>query len=1695
MNANVMTLLEVLQHRAAATPQQVCYTHAEQLSGAVDLTCGELHDAARSMAAALRAQAAPGDRVLILLPTGLDFVVAFYACLYAGLVAVPLYPPKANDGSGKIPNIVADCLPRLALVAEDLPAERLDALANDAPAQSPLRVMRMGDLAGTGAAPDPHASQPGPDTLAFLQYSSGSTGDPKGVMIAHRNITANMAVIREEIASDARDVFVGWLPFFHDMGMVMNLLLPMFNGSRSVFFSPLKFAKSPLYWLQVLSHYRGTVSGGPNFAFESCLRKAAPQALQGLDLAAWRVAPNGAEPVRADTIERFAECFAGAGFRREAVMPSYGMAEAVVFVCSNRHDHFPAIRAVAPEAALGDVLPALAEAQAAPAATEAARRTLRVVGNGAPPAAHTMRIVHDGRSLPERHVGEVWVRGDSIAAGYWGHPALSEATFRAFTADGEGPFLRTGDIGFYDGGELFLLGRLKEMLIVQGRNLYPQDLELCARRVLPEPATGDGALFAADMPGGEASEAIVLVQEVRPRLCQKPLAAYAVDVRAAVFGANGVLLQQVVFVPMGAVLKTTSGKVMRSQMRERWQRGELAALHVDILDAAADAADPIDEAPRPATATEQQLARLWADVLGLSGAQADVPAQASFLQWGGDSLAMARLQEAIRAQWQVVLSTRDAFEHATLAGMAAWIDVARASGTAQAGVDQPAMLPVNGGGVAVPLDAGEQAGSAPLSFAQQRLWFLAQLHDGSGESENIGLALHLQGVVDLAALDASMTALVARHEALRARFFTDAAGEPRQVTLPPVPCTVSHLDLRGLPPERQARALKAALDEAVASRFPLDGGVMLRGQLVRLDARSQVLIWTLHHIAADGWSMGVLVREWAAFYNAACQQRSPALAPLPLQYADFARWQRQPRPAQGAQDAERYWLAALQGLPTVHGLPLDRPRGLRPGYVGGVVKSRIDAHLTQRFKRLCAEQRATLFMGLHALLAALVARLSGESDIVIGSPMANREPAVLQGLIGVFVNTVVLRSRLAADITLSELLDQSRRTATAALEHQAYPFDRLVEQLAPARRKDVPPLFQLMLVLQNSAFELPALDGLVAQSAEEIDTFARVDLTLGVHESADGLSLTWTFNRQLLDAARVERMAAAWAQLLAAGVARPQAPIGTLALLDAAQRRAAVQALCGEVQPVPAHSLAALLQAGSARAPDALAVVGEDEQLTHAELQRRAGQLAHWLRAQGLQPDERVGLCLERGAAMIVALLGIVQAGGAYVALDAAYPVQRLAGMCEDAGMRLLLGHGPTHATVQALARPGLSLVDLDDPALRQALQAQPSQPPAPAAGFGEHSLAYVIYTSGSTGQPKGVMVEHRQLLSHLHHHVRQCGLQAGDRVLQFASLSFDASVEEIFPTLSVGATLVVRPRRLVAPDAAFTAFLATHRITVADLPTAFWHQWAEEIAAGEVGVPAEVRLVVIGGEKAETRHLRQFRRAAGGGPRVLNTYGPTEATIYATSHELPADAPLPEGDIPIGRPIANTRLYLLDEAGEPVPRGVVAEIWIGGAGVARGYLGQPALSAQRFRPDPFEAEYFGGHAGARMYRSGDLGRCDEDGTLHYLGRNDEQVKLRGYRIELGEIEARLGACEGVREAVVLVRPGPDGQPRLVAYVVVAQPQAAQPEQWLAQVQARLQAELPAYMVPAAYVPLAALPLTPNGKIDRQALPEPQAQA
>jgi amino acid adenylation domain-containing protein len=795
---------------------------------------------------------------------------------------------------------------------------------------------------------------------------------------------------------------------------------------------------------------------------------------------------------------------------------------------------------------------------------------------------------------------------------------------------------------------------------------------------------------------------------------------------------------------------------------------------------------------------------------------------------------------------------------------------------------------------------------------------------------------------------------------------------------------------------------------------------------------------------------------------------------LPIQYADYAAWQRAWLQGARLQGHLDFWTEHLQGAPALLELPLDRPRPPVQSHAGATLHAVIPAELAQGLRRLGQRHGTTLFMTLLAGWAVLLARLSGQDDLVVGTPTANRQRAELESLIGLFVNTLALRVRLHDDPTVGALLEQVKATTLAAYEHQDLPFEQVVEALRPPRSLAHGPVFQVMLTLDNTPDpqELD-LHGLTVRTSATGQATTQFDLSLSLTEAGDLIEAEFEYASDLFERDTIVRLAECFQVLLGAMAENPGLPVSRLALLTPGQR----QQLLAQFNPAPADwppaTLHQLVEAQAARTPHAPALLCGEATLGYDEMNRRANRLAHYLIGLGVARDDRVAICIERGIDMVVGLLGILKAGAAYVPLDPAYPSQRLHYMIGDSAPRALLAGTATRAL---LPDAGVPVLCLDAAGTAAALAGQPDHDPRRAA---PGDLAYVLYTSGSTGQPKGVMVEHRNVVNLVRHHVGACAIDGRDTVLQFASIGFDTSVTEIFPALAAGARVVLRPPHLVTPDDGFAAFLAAHGVTIADLPTAFWHGWADEVARGRSLPGGALRLVIVGGEKAEQRALRAWLGAPlAAAPRWLNTYGPTEATIYATAEAYRHGDSAPAHEIPIGRPVANTRIYVLDRHLEPVPPGVAGEIHIAGAGVARGYLNRPELSAERFLADPFQPC-------ARMYKTGDLGSWQADGTLRYLARNDFQVKLRGFRIELGEIEAALADFPGVDRALVLPRQDQPGEPRLVAYLL------GSGEVDAAALRRHLGARLPEHMLPSAFVHIDALPLTPNGKLDRNLLPAP----
>ncbi|PHM46120.1 Amino acid adenylation [Xenorhabdus mauleonii] len=987
----------------------------------------------------------------------------------------------------------------------------------------------------------------------------------------------------------------------------------------------------------------------------------------------------------------------------------------------------------------------------------------------------------------------------------------------------------------------------------------------------------------------------------------------------------------------------------------------------------------------------------------------------------------------------------------------------------------------------VPRSADQK--TLPLSWAQQRLWFLAQLDPAAQTAYHIPGGLRLKGHLDQDALKAALDRVVARHEILRTTIGVVEGQAQQIIGEPSSGFSLAMEDISHLPVADQQAAIGEISRHETNMSFDFTKGPLIRGRLLRLAEDEHVLLLTQHHIISDGWSLNVLMNELATLYHAFSEGQDDPLPPLTLQYADYALWQRAWLQGEMLEKQVDFWRNALQGAPALLELPTDRPRPEKQSYTGGRVDIILPPELSAGLRALSQRHGTTLFMTLMAGWATLLSRLSGQKDLVIGTPVANRQHRELEPLIGFFVNTLALRVQLDDNPTVSGLLAQIKSHALKAYAHQDLPFEQLVEALKPPRSLSYSPIFQVMMSVDNTPgqqdIELP---GATISEINASENIAQFDLSLSMNDTEDGLVGDLEYSSDLFDRTSVERIASYLQTLLAAMVTNDSQRVEDLPLLQAAQRSQVLLDF-NETDFLYSQELLAhqLFEQQAEQTPDAIALAFGDSQLSYAELNRHANQLAHHLIASGVRPDDRIAICAERSPDMIIGMYAILKAGAGYIPLDPEYPAERLAYQLSDSKPTLLL----TQQHLQSrLSTQAVNIWLLDDENNRNHVAQQPHHnPDADLLGIKPEHLAYIIYTSGSTGMPKGVMLEHRNLVNFIHAQRKTSEPKPGDRILQFATVAFDTSVSDIFPTLASGATLVLRPPHIRIPDITFVNFLREQKISIMDMPTAFWHHWVQEMMEGRSGFSPYLHTIIVGGEKAEYRHLMNWLSSPETQScRWINSYGPTETTVIATTLTLnqlnrngEAD---PEfmGSVPIGYPLPNTRIYILDTHGQPVPVGVTGEIHIAGAGVARGYLNRPDLTEEKFISDPFSER-----PNARMYKTGDLGRWLPNGMIEYMGRNDFQVKIRGFRIELGEIETQLAACEGVSDAVVIAREEGMGDKRLVAYLIPQAGVTLSPSHLREQLSSRLME----HMLPSAFVMLDAFPMSANGKLDRKALPAP----
>jgi len=966
----------------------------------------------------------------------------------------------------------------------------------------------------------------------------------------------------------------------------------------------------------------------------------------------------------------------------------------------------------------------------------------------------------------------------------------------------------------------------------------------------------------------------------------------------------------------------------------------------------------------------------------------------------------------------------------------------------------------------------------PLSFAQQRLWFFSQLEPESS-AYNIPSAIRLTGRLNIAALENSINEIVRRHETLRTTF-TVVDGEPVQVINAATKLQLPIIDLQTLSEtERETEALRQAMQDAQTS-FNLEKDSLLRVSLLRLGETDHVILFTMHHIVSDGWSTGILIRELTTLYQT-CDRGQPCNLPqLPIQYADFAVWQRQWLQGEVLNNQVNYWKQQLGGDLPVLELPTDRPRPAIQTDRGATESFALSESVTAALKNLCQQEGVTLFMTLLAAFKVLLHRYTQQDDILVGTPIANRNRSEIEGLIGFFINTLVLRSNLAGNPTFKQLLAQVREVTLGAYAHQDLPFEQLVEELQPERDLSHSSLFQVMFILQNAPIEVLHLPDLTLDPLKIESKTANFDLTLSMVETEAGLMGGIEYNTDLFDADRITRMLRHFQTLLAGIVAHPEQNLSDLPLLTTAEHQQILTTWNSNKISVPQQCIHQLFEAQVEKTPDAVAVVFEKEQLTYQELNQRANQLAHYLQTQGVKAEVLVGICLGRSCELVVGILGVLKAGGAYLPLDPAYPQERLAYMLEDAQVSVIITQGKL---VGNLPIHNAQIICIDS--YWEQITNKPRE--NSVSEVIPDNLAYIIYTSGSTGKSKGVMIEHRSLVNAYLAWEEAYDLQKNATShLQMASFSFDVFSGDLVRALCSGGKLVLCPRELLLEPDKLYQLMLQEKVDCAEFVPGVLRNLIQYLELSQQRLEF-MQLLVCGSDSWYVQEYEEFRQFCSSKTRLINSFGLTEVTIDSTYFEAGSTNLSVEQLVPIGQPFANTQIYILDSYLQPLPVGVTGEIYIGGAGLARGYLNRPDLTAEKFIPNSFTQE-----TGEYLYKTGDLGRWLPDGNIELIGRVDNQVKLRGLRIELGEVEAVLGKHPMVKESVVLIREDRPKQQQLVAYIV---PESAHLNKInSSELQQFLQEQLPSYMIPSAFVMLAAFPLTPNGKIDRRALPKPNLQ-
>ena len=1508
------------------------------------------------------------QRVGLLFNNDAPLIAGIMGVLKAGKTYVPLDPSNPKD--------------RLAYMLQDSQASVILTDNANLSFARELAVESVGTVNvedGNGMDSQGNVSVPvSPEALAYILYTSGSTGQPKGVVQIHRNVLHFIRVYTNNLGISPEDR-LSLLSSYGFDGAIMDIFGALLNGGR---LCPMNLREEGLEGtIERLTSDRITIYHSTPTVFRQLIGSLST----ATGLPDVRTVVLGGEEALAGDVRLYQRCFSPACVFVNGLGPS----ESTVTL-----QHF------------------------SESSTENTRTSVPVGF----PVEDTDVLLLDGSARPVEVYGEIAIRSPHVALGYWNNPEATEAAFMSDPDGGDRRIYRTGDLGRrLPDGSLEFAGRRDSQVKIRGFRIELREIETVLGH---HPAVGECAVLARQDPQG-LPRLVAYVQPVQHGEAATP------ELRDYLKQKLPDYMVPTDFVSGQSLPLTPNGKLDRAALPEP--------------DEARPVAEAVVVAPR--TPFEEIMADLWIEVLPVE----QVSVFDNFFELGGHSLLAMAVISRIRKTFQIEVPLRTLFESPTLADIARSVEKAK-----RAAVSKDLAMP--------PLKSIDRQGEVPLSFAQQRMWILDQLDPG-GYSYNVPAAVTLAGPLHLASLEQAMNQIVGRHEVLRTTFGKSAMGGAQQ-TIGEAGCwTQSLVDLSSLT-RKESQEMVGELGAREAARpFDLSRGPLFRMTLVRLDEQQHVALFTMHHIVSDAWSTSVLVGELSELYGAFSSGRSSQLPNLTVQYVDFADWQRRWLQGEVLQTQLAYWKEQLRDIPSHLYLPADRPRPARRTQHGAKERFHLPKDKLDSLRELSRTEGATLFMTLLAAFQTLLYRYTGQVDIVVGAPIAGRTLPETEDLIGFFVNTLVLRNRVDSNHSFRQFIKEVRETVLGATTHQDLPFERLVDELQPARDMGRTPLFQVAFLLENTPKQALDMAELTLGGMKVETRTAKFDWSLAMVETENGLSGYLEYSTDLFNAQTIRRVLGHFETLLGVVAADPEKRLADLPLLTELERdQLLVQWNDTQADRVRGECIQEMFEGQVERTPEAVAAVCRGQQLTYGELNARANQLGRHLQRLGVGPEVLVGICMERSLEMVVGLLAILKAGGAYLPLDPEYPKERLAFMLEDAQAQVVLTDGSSSSLVQELSANSVC-VDEAWPVVAEWSRENL------VGGASTENLAYVIYTSGSTGRPKGVEIEHSGLMNLVEWHRRRYDVSSEDRATLLAALSFDASVWELWPYLASGASVRIAPQETRVSAPRLLEWLAAEAATICFVPTPL----AEAALAEPLPTGVTLRTLLTGGDRLHRAPTESLPFA------LVNHYGPTENTVVTTC------APVTAGSgshlsPPIGRPIDNTQVYLLDSRLQPVPAGVAGELYIGGEQLARAYLRRPGLTSVKFIPNPFNQR-----AGARFYRTGDLARWLPDGNLDFLERMDHQVKVRGFRIELGEIETLLGQQESIKEAAVIAREDSPGDKRLVAYLVGQE--GDNPS--IGDLRGVLRQQLPEYMIPAAFVILDALPLSATGKVDRQALRAP----